>query len=116
MNTYRVEFFAKCPSNGVRIKYDLTIEAPAGRVLMAEHILMHVESLTGRPAFHEQLADHLARLLPGRQTLRAHHHGVDIETVREAAPHRRSVAGDQKPNEQESPAVLLVEDQPGGRT
>lgn len=30
------------------------------------------------------------------------------------AAHRRSVAGDQKPNVQESPS--LVEDQPGGRT
>ena len=33
--------------------------------------------------FHEKMADHLAHQFPNtRQFLRAHHHGVDVETVR----------------------------------
>lgn len=81
-NTYTVEFFAKCPGNGVRVKYSLQILA--GRVVMVEDILEFIEEKTAQPVYHEQIADALARRFPGLQIMRAHHHGVDIVTTRGA--------------------------------
>lgn len=83
MNTYRTEFFALCPSNGIRIKYELRIETPSTEVVHAEHILMQIALHTQRPVYHEALADQFVKLLPGRQILSADHHGVHIETTRE---------------------------------
>lgn len=83
MNTYRTDFFALCPSNGIRIKYTLKIEVPSSQVVHAEHIMMSIALHTQKPAYHEHLADTFANLLPGKQTLTADHHGVSIETIRE---------------------------------
>ena len=77
MNIYTTEFFAKCPNNGIRIKYQLRIEAEG--VIPVEEILAAVDRF--REGFHESLADALSTL-GGRQTLTADHHGVTIETVR----------------------------------
>lgn len=84
MNTYTTEFFQQCPNNGVRVKYHLKIEAD--RVIPVEQIVSAVEILEIDEAkFHEEYADELAARLPGTQTLTAHHHGVDIQTIRQGA-------------------------------
>lgn len=82
MNIYRHKFKRVCPNNGLSIIYHLTIETP--HVLMVESIIEEVENLPEN-GFHEAFADTLTRTLPGKQTLRAYHHGVDIETVRGGA-------------------------------
>jgi hypothetical protein len=73
---YRVEFFAKCPNNGIRIKYALRIET--NRTIPVEVLLECVENQEG---FHEDIADRLSAL-GGQQTLIAEHHGVTVETER----------------------------------
>jgi hypothetical protein len=82
MNKYTIHFVRKCPENGLAIAYRLTIETP--HVLMVEAITEEIDNLPEQ-AYHEAIAQTLTRCLPGRQTLTAHHHGVDIETVRGAA-------------------------------
>jgi hypothetical protein len=82
MNIYRHQFTRLCPNNGLAIAYHLTIETP--QVLMVESIIEGVENLPER-GFHEAFADTLTRVLPGRQTLIAHHHGVELETHRGGA-------------------------------
>jgi hypothetical protein len=67
-----------CPNNNEAIVYSLTIESD--KVIYVEHIKT-AASLHKR-AFHEAIADDLHVRLGGRQTMKAHHHGVDIETVR----------------------------------
>jgi hypothetical protein len=80
VNTYTAEFFAKCPANAARVKYTLTIETT--EMLMVEDINAALLRDEFREGYHEQMADRLAQLLPGRQTMRAFHHGVSIETTR----------------------------------
>ena len=76
--TYRHEFRSTCPVNGQQIAYRLTVEA--NDPIQAERI---VAACAGhKMAMHEEIAADLARKFHGtRQTLAAHHHGVDIETV-----------------------------------
>lgn len=81
-NIYRHKFKRACPNNGLSIAYLLTIETP--HVLMVEAIVEEVENLPEN-GYHEEFADTLARALSGKHTLTAHHHGVDIETVRGGA-------------------------------
>jgi len=82
MNTYTTEFFQQCPNNGVRVKYRLQIES--AQVIPVEEILSAVEILEIDDAkFHEEYANEFAARLPGTQTLTAHHHGVDIKTLRQ---------------------------------
>lgn len=75
--TYVHRFCARCPNNGLSIAYTLTLET---------HEVVMVEDIASACAvvekYHEGLADKLAAQLPGRQVLEAHHHGVDIRTVR----------------------------------
>lgn len=78
MNTYRVEFFKLCSTNGVRISYSLRIETQ--RTILVEDLLAAVEAPGAQ--YHEDLADALVRRFGGRQTLTAMHHGVHIETER----------------------------------
>jgi len=77
MNIYRQPFRAICPKNARSVDYLLTIESP--RLIMVEEIQEAVADLKG---YHEEFADHLWQLFGGRQTLIAHHHGTDVETVR----------------------------------
>lgn len=81
MNIYRRQFVAACPNNGEQIIYHLTIES--ARTIMAEHIVTATKMI--RSGFHEQIADGLHEQFGGLQTLIAHHHGVDITTIRGAA-------------------------------
>lgn len=78
MNSYSTEFFSLCPSNNVRIKYQLLIETDC--VIMVEDVIDEV-TLHDR-GYHEAIADQLHRTFGGRQTLVADHHGVRIETLR----------------------------------
>ena len=78
MNIYTTDFFAFCPVNGVRVKYDLRIETID--VVEVERIIDEV-TLHSK-GFHEEIADALSKSLGGRQYLIAHHHGVQIETHR----------------------------------
>lgn len=78
INVYTHQFSAYCPVNDAQIDYTLQIET-TGAQIMVEDIVREVGDA---PWFHEQLADHLYARLAGKQTLKAHHHGVDIETFR----------------------------------
>lgn len=78
MNTYRTRFFARCPSNGIRISYELTIKADS--MIPVERILSAVEAIGD--GYHEAIADRLLAALGGTQILIADHHGVTIETER----------------------------------
>ena len=81
MNEYTVKFFARCPINGVRIEYTLTVENPAtANRLLVEDLVDAVELLDR--GMHEEIADQLHRVFGGRQTLIADHHGVTIRTTR----------------------------------
>lgn len=81
MNTYTTEFHARCPHNGIRIKYRLRIET--AKVIPVEWISAAVESVDD--VFHEEIADNLAKQFAGLHTLTADHHGVTIETTRKGA-------------------------------
>lgn len=78
MNSYRYAFRVKCPNNDQRVAYDLSIESPT--TIMVEKIMACCDEI--KEGFHENIADLLLQKLGGKQTIRAHHHGVDIETVR----------------------------------
>ena len=83
MNTYRTQFFARCPTNGVRITYHLTINT--GSVIEAEKIIDAVEAI--KAGMHEDIADRLLNVLGGQQVWTADHHGVQIETIRPYLAH-----------------------------
>jgi hypothetical protein len=78
VNRYTHEFTAICCANQKQIKYRLVIETQA--MIRVEEI---VETCDGfESGFHEDIADNLFNRFGGKQTITAHHHGVDIETVR----------------------------------
>jgi hypothetical protein len=79
MNRYDHQFAAVCPSDGATIIYHLTIKIDA--VIMVERLIEACQFPA--PAFHEGIADELARKLGGRQKLRALHQGVQITTTRD---------------------------------
>lgn len=83
MNTYRTQFFARCPVNGARITYSLTVNT--GLVIEAERIIDAVECI--KEGMHEDIADRLLNELGGQQVLKAEHHGVQIETIRPHLAH-----------------------------
>lgn len=78
MNIYRHQFVAACPNNKKAIIYALEVQS--ARIIYAEHIV--TACALWREGFHEAIADELFRRFGERQILRAHHHGVDIETRR----------------------------------
>lgn len=78
MNTYRTNFKATCPNNGLIISYELTIET--SEKVMVETIIAacHIHP----SGYHEDIAAAIyARIGAGVHTLRANHHGVHITTV-----------------------------------
>lgn len=79
MNTYVTYFSIKCPVNGQWICYRMEIAARV--VVMVERIQQVIKELPA-DGYHEGIAELLTSKLPGQQTLSAHHHGVDIKTVR----------------------------------
>jgi hypothetical protein len=82
VNIYSRQFVADCPNNGQPIIYNLRIET-VDQMIQVEHIVTATTLI--KRGYHEQIADELHRRFGGRQALRAHHHGVDIETIREDA-------------------------------
>lgn len=79
MNIYRHQFIVSCPANSKPIIYALEIQSE--KMIYAEKII--VACAMWQSEFHEKMADSLAFQFPNtRQVLRAHHHGVDIETQR----------------------------------
>ncbi len=77
MNIYRVNFSAKCPSNGKTIDYALRISSC--RMILVEDILAEVERV--KDSWHEDIAAILHSRFGGSQVLRATHHGVHITTI-----------------------------------
>lgn len=86
-NIYRRHFSAQCPNNGKAILYELEIET--NKLIQVEDVI--AETTGDQTVYHETLADSLFARFGGRQILKAHHHGVDIETRRgfQAADHGR---------------------------
>lgn len=78
MNIYRHQFVCICPQNKKPIIYDLEVQAD--HMIMVEHIVVACQVY--QQQYHEALADHLQKHLGGKHVLKAHHHGVDIETLR----------------------------------
>lgn len=78
MNIYRHQFVSNCPNNDKPIIYFLEIETDS--VIQVEHIV--TACALHKRAYHEAIADELHQRFDGRQVLKAHHHGVDIETRR----------------------------------
>lgn len=83
MNLYGVNFNVQCPANLASIAYRLEIRSNAP--IPVEQIAAAVKRF--RIGYHEEIADVLAALLPGHQTISAHHHGVDIVSTREGRGH-----------------------------
>lgn len=75
--TYRHEFVSFCPNNGKAIRYDLEIES--AKVIQVEHIVTACQ--LEQNGYHEDIAKTLHARFGQRQILKAHHHGVDIQTV-----------------------------------
>lgn len=77
-NIYRHKFYSACPNNSQVIAYDLEISTD--KMVQVEHIVtacaLHAKD------YHEAIADALHARFGGYQVLKAHHHGVDIETQR----------------------------------
>ena len=78
MNIYTTEFFCKCPTNNVRIKYELEIQTTD--VIFVESILEFIDKIDNQ--YHENIADLLLEKFGGKQQLLACHHGVFIKTER----------------------------------
>lgn len=80
LNIYRHIFFAVCPDNEEIIAYRLTIKA--GQMINVSEIESKTDSFDR--GYHEEFADELFEAFGGLQTLKARHHGTDIETKRGA--------------------------------
>jgi hypothetical protein len=78
LNIYRHKFIAACPANGAQIAYELVIETD--KMIHVEHIT--TAAALHKSGYHEEIADDFAQRFGGKQTMKAHHHGVDIETRR----------------------------------
>lgn len=78
MNVYTTRFFSICPSNGVRVEYEISIETD--KIIQVEDLVDAVTLLDR--GYHEEIADQLFREFGGRQTIVADHHGVIIRSTR----------------------------------
>lgn len=78
LNKYSTVFYVRCPNNQKKIRYNLTIRTSS--VIMVEDLTSKVSAY--KEQHHEAIADDLLRSFGGHQILIAHHHGVDIKTVR----------------------------------
>jgi GH25 family lysozyme M1 (1,4-beta-N-acetylmuramidase) len=77
-NIYRHQFVSVCPANHQPIVYSLEISTD--QMIRAEQIV--TAAALCKSGFHEAIADDLFARFGGKQVLKAHHHGVDIETRR----------------------------------
>lgn len=80
MNIYRFQFVSRCPVNRKPIVYELELRKPDDAKVLVEHL--EIAASLYETAYHEQLADYFFKQFGGQQVLKAHHHGVDIETQR----------------------------------
>lgn len=79
MNIYRHQFVITCPANSKPIIYDLEIHSE--KMIYVEKIAIACQMW--QQEYHEKMADALIVQFPGTvQIMRAHHHGVDVETRR----------------------------------
>lgn len=79
MNIYRHQFVVQCPANSKPIIYELEVQS--AHMIHVEKIVIACQMW--QQEYHEKIADSLAYQFPNtRQTLKAHHHGVDVETRR----------------------------------
>ena len=79
MNIYRHQFVCRCPNNSLPIIYQ--IEVQSKKMIYVEKIVIACQMW--QQDYHDKIADALAGQFPGTyQVLRAHHHGVDVETQR----------------------------------
>lgn len=76
MNIYRHQFVCACPANSKPIIYALEITATF--MIHVEHIVIACQ--LHQSAYHEHIASDLHKRFGGLVVLKAHHHGVDIET------------------------------------
>ena len=76
MNTYRYTFAVACPGNGEQIIYRLELSHP--EMVRVEHI--KTACALHKEGFQEAIAADLHKRFGGCLTLRANHHGVEIET------------------------------------
>lgn len=83
MNKYTHTFVSACPNNGRQIIYTLEIVVPDSRMIQVEHIV--TACALHKEGYHEKIAADLFARFGGQHNLKAHHHGVDIETTREKA-------------------------------
>ncbi len=98
MNIYRHQFVVQCPANSKPIIYDLEIQSE--RMIHVEKIVIACQMW--QQEYHEKIADSLAYQFPEtRQTLKAHHHGVDVETVRGEIAQRNFIPSDRLAAESE---------------
>ena len=77
MNTYRYQFAALCPNNDEQIVYSLELVTES--TVMVESIKEECSKL--KTGYQEMMASRLHAQFGGTLTLRASHHGVEIETV-----------------------------------
>ena len=82
MNTYRYTFVAACPGNGEQIIYSLELQH--ADMVRVEHI--KTACALHREGFQEAIAADLHTRFGGKLTLRAMHHGVEIETTLQPQP------------------------------
>lgn len=80
MNIYRFKFVSRCPNNNKPIMYEFELRKPDADKVFVEHI--EIAAALYDTAFHEQIADAFFKQFGGQQILKAHHHGIDIETHR----------------------------------
>lgn len=94
MNTYRYTFVSTCPNNKESIIYYLEIRK--NERVMVEHIKTACALHTS--GYQEDIASDLHSMLGGRLSLRAMHHGVEIETVIEQPANAASPGPDPSNN------------------
>lgn len=75
--TYQHEFVSFCPQNGKAIRYDLEIQS--SKMILAEHIITACRLI--EKGYHEDIAQQLHARFGQRQILKAHHHGVAVQTT-----------------------------------
>lgn len=77
-NIYHYVFTVTCPNNSRVILYDLEIVHKD--MVMVEDIIAACSELPS--CFQEEIADRLYERFGGYQVIKAHHHGVNVETRR----------------------------------
>jgi hypothetical protein len=80
VNIYRRTFYCKCPNNSQLIEYHF--ELMTDKMVQVEDIVEFCDTFD--IGYHEAIAEKLVGRFGGRQVLKAHHHGVDVETRRDA--------------------------------